>query len=123
MRLETGDYTRQPARQTEDQIAGHGWGGIHLYFQHMGGKNTSHDCYKFKARLVYIVNSRPELYRKIRTSEKGREGTMKGEGRGGDRREGRVEKWGRTKKSQEWDTHLTAPTLKLKQEILGSRSA
>lgn len=25
----------------------------------MGGKNTSIDCYKFKARLVYIVNSRP----------------------------------------------------------------
>lgn len=43
----------------KNQIAGHIWGGIHLYFQHTGGKNTSHGCDKFKVRLVYIVNSRP----------------------------------------------------------------
>lgn len=47
---------------------------------------------------------------------------MRGEGRGGEskgenREEGRIEKWGRIKKSQEWDTHLTAPTLKLSRKV------
>lgn len=82
----------------KNQIARHSQVGIHLYFQHMGGKNTSHDCYKFKVRL-YIVNSRPaRTHRKIIIPEKkGREGNMRG--REGKEEEGKGGKRERIKKS------------------------
>lgn len=68
--------------------------GLHLYFQHMGGKNTSHDCYKFKARLVYIVNSRPA--RAIQRDKNFREGEGRNyeRGREGKGQQGRGQEGG-----------------------------
>lgn len=92
------------------------------YFQHTGDKNTSHDCYKIKAKLIYIVNTRPARATQ-RDNNSREEGDGRKQEREGGEEEGREGKQGRIKQSQEWNTQLTTPTLKLKQEILGSRSA